>query len=432
MGKIVSQILIFFLLISCASKNTQVKNFTNTINNEDSLNEQLEKLTNQIIANLQKQNKTKIAVINFSDLSGNNTYFGKYISEELLTRLFITGKFTVIERNLLNKIIKEQDLGISGYIDDNTAVSLGKILGVGAIATGTVIDMNLSIKINARLINTETGEVFAVASVEILKDNKVIGIIEEFEKLEIKARDIVAEQAKKAKQEEEQAFTNAKTINTISSFQLFLNNYPKSIFSQSVLILINNIKDKQAFDTAKSKNTIKAYELYLKDFINGKFTLTAQKSIEIINTQKFEKIQKEKTDYDVAKSKNTINSYQNYLTEYPQGKYRYKVKKKIKSLKEIQVFDKAKSEDSIFSFEKYLSLYPQGSFVNQAKEKIYTLKDYQLFQKAKSENTKESYQNYLNKFPQGKYVSEAEEGLNKKKKKMTFDDLMKELVSPIK
>jgi len=94
----------------------------------------------------------------------------EYLAEELITRLYSTGKFEVIERQLLNKVLNEHKLTFSGLIDASSAQAVGKILGIDAIASGTVTDLGPSVKVNARLISTETGKIFAVASVDIVKD----------------------------------------------------------------------------------------------------------------------------------------------------------------------------------------------------------------------------------------------------------------------
>jgi len=47
------------------------------------------------------------------------------------------------------------------------------VLGVDAIASGTITDLGTSVKVNARLISAESGKLFSVASVEIPKNDKV-------------------------------------------------------------------------------------------------------------------------------------------------------------------------------------------------------------------------------------------------------------------
>jgi curli biogenesis system outer membrane secretion channel CsgG len=138
-----------------------------------SLNDGLEDLTSQIIEEMGMQQKSKIAIIEFSDLEGNEIKMGKYIAEELTTRLFKTKKFEVVERSMLEKILKEQQLSMTGLLDEASARQLGKLLGVDAICSGTITDLSNTIKVNARLVSTETGSLFSVASIEIKKDPTV-------------------------------------------------------------------------------------------------------------------------------------------------------------------------------------------------------------------------------------------------------------------
>jgi len=126
-------------------------------------------ISNEMIEN----NKTTVAVFDFPDLDGKTSKFGTFISEEVITKLFQTKKFKVIERQLLNKILIEQKLQASGIFDEKSVKILGKLLGVNTIVSGTIADLSNSIKINARLISSETGEIFATASCEIDKDQAV-------------------------------------------------------------------------------------------------------------------------------------------------------------------------------------------------------------------------------------------------------------------
>jgi len=140
---------------------------------KDDLDLKLTDLTKQIINSLTETRRSRIAIIEFSDLEGNISEFGKYLSEELITRLFMTRRFEVVERQMLNKIIKEHRISYTHFFNEESIKDIGKLLGVDAIASGSVTDLGRSVKVNARLIATETGSIFAVASVEILKDEKV-------------------------------------------------------------------------------------------------------------------------------------------------------------------------------------------------------------------------------------------------------------------
>ena len=111
--------------------------------------------------------KTKIAVLDFQ-MQGEQTStkdMGKIVAEWLITGLVETGRFDVIERRLLEKLLEEQKLGVTGMIDPNSAAQLGKVLGVKIIVSGTVTSLEGYTEINARLINVDTASIIAAEKV---------------------------------------------------------------------------------------------------------------------------------------------------------------------------------------------------------------------------------------------------------------------------
>ncbi len=141
------------------------------------LDQRVSELSQQIATKMAAKQKTTVAVVEFTDLQGNVTDFGRFLAEELVTRLGDLEKFKVIERQLLNKIITEQKLSLTGIVDPASAKQLGKILGVDAIVAGSITNLAQNVRVNARLISTETGEVFATAAVDIFKDESVTGLL---------------------------------------------------------------------------------------------------------------------------------------------------------------------------------------------------------------------------------------------------------------
>jgi TolB-like protein len=147
---------------------------------QEDLDNAIKKLADKISRHITDKKKTKIAVIPFQNLKTDVvSTFGKYIAEELTTALFNSGKFEIIERNLLNKILDELKLSQTGAVDPSSAKELGKITGVNAIVTGTIQDLINRVAVNCRLIETETGNIFAAASVKIIKDETITKIIED-------------------------------------------------------------------------------------------------------------------------------------------------------------------------------------------------------------------------------------------------------------
>ncbi|HEX2957815.1 MAG TPA: CsgG/HfaB family protein [Chitinispirillaceae bacterium] len=73
----------------------------------------------------------------------------------------------VVERERLADILKEQALGLSGIISDSSAVEVGNISGVQVMGSVTVTVSGGYYRVNARLINVETSQVVAEASIKV-------------------------------------------------------------------------------------------------------------------------------------------------------------------------------------------------------------------------------------------------------------------------
>ncbi|MEW5693248.1 MAG: CsgG/HfaB family protein [Candidatus Hydrogenedentota bacterium] len=100
--------------------------------------------------------KMRVAVLPFRNYarSGN---IGTHISDEFSIQVLKTGRFDVVERNQIEKIVNEQKLK-----DDKDYQSFGKILGVEGLFVGSVIKYDPSLRnpvcgLAVRLVDVETG-----------------------------------------------------------------------------------------------------------------------------------------------------------------------------------------------------------------------------------------------------------------------------------
>ena len=83
--------------------------------------------------------KRRVGVVDFENKTAyGQGRLGQAASDILITEMVKTGKFIVIERDKMNKLLDEQKLGLSGAIDPNTVAQMGKILGLNAIITGAI------------------------------------------------------------------------------------------------------------------------------------------------------------------------------------------------------------------------------------------------------------------------------------------------------
>jgi len=148
--------------------------------------------------------KKRVAVLNFEygtvksnaqEIFGSDQDVGKGISDMLVQKLVEDGKYSVIERNALDKVLGEQNFSNSDRADASTAAKIGRILGVDAIIIGSITQFGRDdqhtnvggggfggygsklgiggvgtrkakavVGITARLVNTSTGEILAAVT----------------------------------------------------------------------------------------------------------------------------------------------------------------------------------------------------------------------------------------------------------------------------
>jgi curli biogenesis system outer membrane secretion channel CsgG len=152
----------------------------------------------------QAQSKKRLAILNFeygtvqssvAAIFGTNQDVGKGISDMLVQKLVEDGKYSVIERNALNKVLSEQNFSNSDRADATTAAKIGRVLGVDAVILGSITqfgrdDKNTSVGggaiggltskfgiggaqkhdakavvgVTARMVDTSTGEILAAVT----------------------------------------------------------------------------------------------------------------------------------------------------------------------------------------------------------------------------------------------------------------------------
>ncbi len=106
---------------------------------------------------------------------------GNTATDILITELVKSGKFIVVERDKMDKLLEEQKLGQSGAVDANTAAKVGKILGLNAIVTGSISQFGLKKEgkdfiisqskqqivectVDIRVVDVETGQILLADS----------------------------------------------------------------------------------------------------------------------------------------------------------------------------------------------------------------------------------------------------------------------------
>ena len=111
---------------------------------------------------------TSITVLDFSKLSGPAEYdwLERGLADMIATDLATSGGLHLVERRDLDKILREQELGLSGAIDESTAPRIGRLAGASRIAFGSfAVDSGL-LRMDAKVVDSETGAFAAAASAQ--------------------------------------------------------------------------------------------------------------------------------------------------------------------------------------------------------------------------------------------------------------------------
>lgn len=96
---------------------------------------------------------------------------GNALSKILISDFAVLSDLRVVERERIQFLIDELELtekqvGGKNIVDLSTAPRLGKFLGAHSFVFGSFIKLGDTFRLDARLVKTETGEIFKTASVE--------------------------------------------------------------------------------------------------------------------------------------------------------------------------------------------------------------------------------------------------------------------------
>jgi TolB-like protein len=97
-----------------------------------------------------------VAILDFSaDVPGNDD-LGKQIGETLTATLSDQPGFILVDRATLTRTLQEHELNLTGLVDADKAVQVGKLLGAKILVTGKAFALDKSVFITAKIIGTET------------------------------------------------------------------------------------------------------------------------------------------------------------------------------------------------------------------------------------------------------------------------------------
>jgi TolB-like protein len=147
-GKLIAALLALgFAGIPCASSQT--------------LDQELSTLAQSITKNLVARKVKNVAAVDFTDLRGQPTEWGRFLSDLLTVQMVAIGGVSMVDRANIRSILAEHKLTEEGLVNPANAKKLGEFAGVDAILLGTLTVLGSNVVLTARAISTESATILA-------------------------------------------------------------------------------------------------------------------------------------------------------------------------------------------------------------------------------------------------------------------------------
>ena len=157
--------LLFLCILSCTAVPSSAPK---SLSLDEVLRQSAEKIEERLATG------TRVALINVRSPSDQ---FSEYVLTYLESILVNNRKLVVVDRSNLDRIRQELGFQLSGDVSDESAGAIGKMLGAGAIITGTLINIGDLYRLTLKAINVETATIAASYPADIANDNRVRALL---------------------------------------------------------------------------------------------------------------------------------------------------------------------------------------------------------------------------------------------------------------
>jgi TolB-like protein len=119
---------------------------------EDSVKE----LAEGVAAEAIKMKKSRLALLDFVDSTGEVTPIGQFLAEELATHLLVAGELKVVDRKLLVATMEKHQLTHLDTSQAKAAKKVAKALRADLYVTGAYLEIPEGVQVTAKLIGPYT------------------------------------------------------------------------------------------------------------------------------------------------------------------------------------------------------------------------------------------------------------------------------------
>ena len=103
------------------------------------------------------------AILPFQERGREVKDLGRKVSDLLFAHLVASPSLFLVDREDLNTVLKEQELNLSGMVNPQQATKVGQLTGAKLLITGSVLQIDNTIYLVAKVIGTETSRVLGAS-----------------------------------------------------------------------------------------------------------------------------------------------------------------------------------------------------------------------------------------------------------------------------
>jgi hypothetical protein len=107
------------------------------------------------------RNGSKIAIIN---IEAGDVDEGEFFIEEITMEFVNSRNYVIVDRRTLDVVLREQNFQMTGYVDDDSIVSIGHFLGADVVISGGISGTGNRKRLRFRALDVRTAQILAMSS----------------------------------------------------------------------------------------------------------------------------------------------------------------------------------------------------------------------------------------------------------------------------
>jgi TolB-like protein len=115
----------------------------------------------------QDSEQRTVAVLQYDNNTGDERYehLGRAFSSMMISDLSVIDRIRLVERARLDELVAELDFQQSGYVDPESAQTVGLMLGAQYVVAGAFLAVDPEMRLDTRIAKVETSEIVTTAEV---------------------------------------------------------------------------------------------------------------------------------------------------------------------------------------------------------------------------------------------------------------------------